>query len=104
MGDEDDVVMVNNNYKTALENARSACVSAASDLEDALTKARTAMDSGAWEGPKGTDFSGELDTYRSKLNGAGPAALKDFDTAISGQPDTVPEGSWQVRWHSMGPR
>ena len=62
------------------------------------------MNDGAWEGPKGTDFSGELDTYRTKLNNAGPDALADFDTAINGQPDMVPEDAWQVHWHRMGPR
>jgi hypothetical protein len=104
MGDEDDVVMVNNSYRSALESARSACVGPASDLEDALTRARRAMNAGAWEGPMGTDFSGELDAYRGKLNDAGPEALSSFDRAIAGQPHRVPSDAWQVRWRNLAPR
>ena len=101
MGDEDDVVMVNNNYRSALESARSGCVAAAADLEDALTRARRAMNAGAWQGPMGTDFSGELDTYRARLNEAGPDALAAFDRAIAGQPHRVPSTAWQVRWRNL---
>ena len=39
MGGGDEIVMVNNNYKTALESARSASTSAANDLETALRAA-----------------------------------------------------------------
>lgn len=104
MSGDDDVVMVNNNYRTALESARSTCLAPAARLESALGMARTAMSSGAWGGPKGEDFSGELDRYRTQLNDAGPAAIDALDRAISAQPDQVPSTAWQVRWHQMGPR
>lgn len=52
----------------------------------------------------GEDFSGELDTYRSKLTDAGPEALDDFDRVIAGQPERVESTAWQVRWQRMGPR
>ena len=71
MAGDDEVVMVNNTYKDALESARSSSVDPAARLEDALSAARRAMDSGAWEGPMGEDFSGELDTYRTKLTTRG---------------------------------
>ncbi|WP_298889843.1 hypothetical protein [uncultured Serinicoccus sp.] len=104
MAGDDEVVMVNNTYKDAVRSARSACVSPAARLEDALRAARRAMDAGAWQGPMGEDFSGELNTYRSRLNEAGPAALDDFDRVISGQPERVPSTAWQVRWQRMGLR
>ncbi|WP_022923423.1 hypothetical protein [Serinicoccus marinus] len=107
MAGDDEVVMVNNTYKDALESARSSSVDPAARLEDALSAARRAMDSGAWEGPMGEDFSGELDTYRTKLNDAGPAAidaLDALDAAIVAQPERVTSTAWQVRWQRMGPR
>lgn len=104
MSGDDDVVMVDNTYKSALEGARSTCLSPAARLESALGVARTAMSSGAWGGPKGEDFSGELDRYRRKLNDAGPDAISAFDSAISAQPERVPSTAWQVRWHQMAPR
>lgn len=104
MAGDDEVVMVNNTYKDALESARSSSVDPAARLKDALSAARRAMDSGAWEGPMGEDFSGELDTYRTKLNDAGPAAIDAFDAAIAAQPERVPSTAWQVRWQRMGLR
>lgn len=104
MSGEDEVVMVDNTYKDAVRSARAACVGPASRLEDALRAARRAMNSGAWQGPMGEDFSGELDTYRSKLTDAGPEALDDFDRVIAGQPERVESTAWQVRWQRMGPR
>lgn len=104
MGSGDEVVMVNNNYKTALRSARTTCRQPASDLEDALTAAERAMQNGAWGGPKGEDFAGELKGYKQKLNAAGPDAIADLDAAIAGQPERVESTAWQVHWHRMGPR
>lgn len=104
MSGDDDVVMVNNTYRTSLESARATCVGPAGRLETALDAARTAMSSGAWGGPKGEDFSGELDRYRRQLNDAGPEAIDALDRAINAQPHQVPSTAWQVRWHQMGPR
>lgn len=104
MSGGDDVVMVNNSYKSALQTARSGCVGAAGDLEQALTAAQTAVEAGAWGGPKGEDFAGELKSHKKTLNESGPAALADFDAAINAQPDKVESTAWQVRWHQMAPR
>lgn len=101
MAGDDDVVMVHNTYKDALESARSSSVGPAARLEDALSAARRAMNAGAWQGPMGEDFSGELDTYRRRLNEAGPDALDAFDDAIARQPERVPSTAWQVRWQRM---
>lgn len=104
MGGGDEVVMVNNNYKSALRAARATCREPASDLERALTAAERAMQNGAWGGPKGEDFAGELKTYKTKLNDAGPQAIADLDTAIAAQPERVESTAWQVNWQRMGPR
>lgn len=104
MSGEDDVIMVNNNYKSALETARATCRDPAAELADALTAAKQAMADGAWTGPMGEDFAGELDSWKTKLNDAGPAAISALDTAIAAQPDRVPSTAWQVRWQNMGPR
>lgn len=104
MGGGDEIVMVNNNYKTALESARSASTSAANDLETALRAALQAVEAGAWGGPMGEDFAGELRDHKTRLNDAGPEAISTFDTAITAQPERVESTAWQVRWHSMGPR
>lgn len=101
---DDEVTMVTNTYKNALRSARSACAGPAADLERALSAARVAMDSGAWQGPMGQDFSGELDHHRAVLNDAGPAAMATLDAAIAAQPETVPSTAWQVRWQRSGPR
>lgn len=104
MAGGDEIVMVNNNYKTALQGARSASYGAAGDLETALRAAQRAVEAGAWGGPMGEDFAGELARYRTVLNEAGPEAIATFDAAIAGQPDRVESTAWQVRWHSSGPR
>lgn len=104
MAGGDEIVMVNNNYKTALESARSASQGAADDLGTALCAAQRAVEAGAWGGPMGEDFAGELARYRTMLNDAGPEAIDTFDAAIAGQPDRVESTAWQVRWHSSGPR
>lgn len=103
MSGEDDVAMVPNNYKHALRTARSGCVGPAAALEGMLTRARRAMDAGAWQGPMGEDFSGELDRYRRSLNGAGPDVISTLDTAIGAQPETIPSNAWQVRWQQNAP-
>ena len=103
-GGDDEVVMVNNSYKSALERARSAVVGPSGDLEDALAAAIRAVEAGAWEGPMGEDFAGELRDRRRTLNDAGPEALADLDSAIAAQPDRVPEDAWQVHWHRLSPR
>lgn len=104
MSGGDDVVMVNNSYKTALQSARTSCVGPAGALEKALTAAQAAVQEGAWGGPKGEDFAGELTSHKKTLNDAGPAALADLDSAINAQPDRVESTAWQVRWHQMAPR
>lgn len=104
MAGGDEIVMVNNNYKSALQDARSASVGAAYDLETALRAAQRAVEDGAWGGPMGEDFAGELADYRRLLNNAGPEAIAAFDSAIAAQPDRVESTAWQVNWYSMGPR
>lgn len=104
MSGEDDITMVPNSYKNALRTARSGCAGPAASLEAVLTRARRAMDSGAWQGPMGADFSGELDRYRRSLNEAGPDVLSTLDTAIGFQPEAVPNTAWQVRWQQNAPR
>lgn len=104
MGGGDEIVMVNNTYKSALRSARASCLGPAADLETALAAAERAVRDGAWGGPRGEDFAGELNRYRRQLNEAGPQAVADLDTAIAGQPDRVESTAWQVSWHRMGPR
>lgn len=100
---DDEIVMVNNNYRSAIASARTASMSPASRLEDALASARTALESGAWTGAGADDFGADLAGHRSALNAAGPAALETFDDALAAQPLQVPRGSWQVNWNRMGP-
>lgn len=100
----DEVTMVANPYRAAVARARSSSVAPADRLEDVLSRARRAMDAGAWTGSGADAFSAELDGHRETARSAGPAALAAFDAALARLPETVPDNSWYVHWRNLGPR
>lgn len=102
MGDADDeVVMVNNSYRSAIVQARGTAVGPAGRLETAFSAAARALEAGAWTGSGGDAFAADLTGHRSTLTAAGPDALQTFDEALDREDPQVPEGAWQTRWHNM---
>lgn len=103
-GDDDEVTMVANPYRAAVQRARQSSLAPAGRLAQALRQARTAMDNGAWIGGRADAFAAELDGHRGVVTGAGPEALAEFDAALARLPQIVESDSWYVRWQRMGPR
>lgn len=104
MAGEDEVTMVNNNYRSALVRARSTAVPRAREIKEALDKANTAFSAGCWLSTTADDFGAALATHRSSLTTVRDNAIGEFDDAIAGQPELVESTDWRVNWHRQGPR
>ncbi|PZU42012.1 MAG: hypothetical protein DI571_12070 [Arsenicicoccus sp.] len=101
MAGEDEVTMVPNAYKNALETARTRSMSPADDIKEALDKADRAMSAGCWVSTTADDFGSALSEHKRTLGTVRDKVIEDFDDAIAGQPERVESTAWQTRWQKM---
>ena len=101
MAGDDEVTMVPNPYRTALEQARNRSVDPAGDIKEALDKADRAMSSGCWVSTTADDFGAALAEHKRTLGRVRDDAIQDFDDAVAGQPERVESTAWQTRWQKM---
>lgn len=101
MAGDDEVTMVPNPYRSALEEARSRSVDPAGDIKEALAQVDRAMSAGCWVSTTADDFGAALAEHRRTLGRVRDDVFQEFDDAISGQPERVESTAWQTRWQRL---
>jgi hypothetical protein len=89
---------VANNYRAGIVSRRSAAESDRDVLSALLDVVLRAFEGGAWVGGRAGDVSLELTDMRQRAAALAQEADDVFAEAVTAQPTTVPEGSWQARW------
>lgn len=102
MSGEDEVTMVPNPYRRALEAARGRAAPRAGEIKRALDAAHRAFAAGCWVSTTADDFGAALAARRTSLAAVRDDVLAELDGAIAGQPEMVESTAWQVRWRNLG--
>lgn len=91
--------LIANPYRQAVQRQRELAAPHADTLRDALEKAVSAMDDGAWVSSQADTFYEELTAHVRTLETAAERALDEFDNALDRLPVEVSPDSAYVHWH-----
>lgn len=101
MSGDETTTQVPNPYLSAIRARRSQSIPLVAELKARLDTVHTALTSGAWVSTQADSFGGELSGHRTTLTSAGDGTLQEYDDAIAGQPEMVPDDAWQTHWRNL---
>ena len=87
-----------NQYKQAVDGARSASAPVVARLREALDAATRAMAAGAWQSTKATEFDHGLTANVRTLRLAGDRVEDEFSAKVGSEPEHVDENDWRATW------
>ncbi len=92
---------LHNPFKAHLQSCLTRAIGVDRSVATALKTVQGLMTAGAWKASSATAFATDATGHQTAAKGGSGGCVSEIRAAIAGEPDTVPSGSWQLRYQMI---